>query len=252
MKSWQHLIVCWSLSLFTLSGCSGELEVASKQHTYVDTITPSNQHSRRIVAQQKERIKNDLKEKGLTLYAPIFIRIFKEESELELWVKKDDRKFALFKSWPICKWAGELGPKLREGDRQSPEGFYYVTPSRMNPNSSYHLSMDIGYPNQYDRYHERTGSDIMIHGICGSLGCYAMTNPVIEEIWVLSESALGSGQPFFRVHVFPFRMNEKNMERHKDSKWIEFWENLKEGYDFFENKKYPPDVSVKESLYTFN
>ena len=192
-----------------------------------------------------------LHERNLRPGVPIFIRIFKEESELEMWVRGSNGTFEHLISWPICKWSGTLGPKLQEGDRQSPEGFYYVTPSRMNPNSNYHLAFDVGYPNEYDRSHGRTGSEIMVHGICGSLGCFAMTNPLMDEIWLMATGALEEGQPFFRVHIFPFRMTDENMERHGNSKWKEFWENLREGYEYFEERRRPPEVSVNEGNYIF-
>ncbi|MCB0711568.1 MAG: murein L,D-transpeptidase [Ignavibacteriae bacterium] len=213
---------------------------------------PSNQKSQTIVRYQKENLAKILRKKNVPLGAPIFIRIFKEENELEMWAEKDGEAFVLLTTWPICKWSGKLGPKLREGDRQSPEGFYYVTPSQMNPESNYHLAFDLGYPNAYDKSYGRTGSDIMVHGICGSLGCFAMTNPYIEEIWTMADAALRSGQSFFRVHIFPFRMSPENMERHHNLEWQEFWENLREGYDYFEREGRPPEVSVQNKEYVFN
>lgn len=134
----------------------------------------------------------------------------------------------------------------------APEGFYYVTPKQLNPYSSYHLSFNLGYPNAYDRAHKRTGSALMVHGNCVSIGCYAMTNEKIEEIYTLVHSALENGQSFFRVHVFPFKMTTENMNNHKDSQWFEFWSNLKQGYDYFENHNHvPPNVMVQNSTYIF-
>ena len=191
-----------------------------------------------------------LRVKGLRWGAPVFIRIFKEEKELELWVD-DGKQFKHFKTWPICKYSGTLGPKLKEGDRQAPEGFYFVPRSRMNPRSRFHLSFNLGYPNAYDRAHKRTGSALMVHGNCVSIGCYAMTDPGIEEIYSLSDAALQKGQRFFRVHAFPFRMTEANMKRHGVSKWINEWKNLKGGYDWFEKAKHPPNVTVSGEQYLF-
>ncbi len=202
----------------------------------------------------KERVIPELKAqfsaKGMELGQPIFIRIFKETSELELWVKTNDQ-FELFKNYPICNFSGLLGPKLKEGDHQSPEGFYYVTPKHMNPNSTYHLSFNVGFPNKYDQSHERTGSYLMVHGDCVSIGYYAMSDKNIEEIYLVAKAALNSGQPFFRTHLFPFRMNEENMEKHKDNQWMSFWHNLKQGYDIFENSKVPPNVEVADKQYVF-
>jgi murein L,D-transpeptidase YafK len=187
---------------------------------------------------------------NLRFGAPIFVRIFKESRQLELWIENADH-FELFKTYDICTFSGHLGPKLRTGDLQSPEGFYFVTPGRMNPVSEFHLSFNLGYPNAYDRARDRTGSALMVHGDCVSIGCYAMTDAGIEEIYTLADAALRSGQPFFRVHVFPFRMTARNMQRHHNSKWREYWENLKEGYDFFERTGRPPNVEVQGDRYVF-
>jgi murein L,D-transpeptidase YafK len=182
---------------------------------------------------------------------PIFIRIFKEEAELEVWMKAEGQ-YQLIQTYPICAFSGELGPKQKEGDRQSPEGFYYVTKNRLNPNSRFHLSFNLGYPNRYDRAHGRTGSFLMVHGDCVSIGCYAMTDSKIEEIYELVEQALAEGQKIIRVHAFPFRMTVENMQRHYGDKWYNFWENLQEGYDWFEEKKIPPNVTVKQKKYMFD
>ena len=189
--------------------------------------------------------------KGLLWGAPVFIRIFKEEKELELWVD-DGKVFKHFKTWPICKYSGTLGPKLKEGDGQAPEGFYFVPRSRMNPRSRFHLSFNLGYPNAYDRAHKRTGSALMVHGNCVSIGCYAMTDELIEEIYSLCDAALMNGQSFFRVHAFSFRMTEANMKRHGVSKWINEWENVKGGYDWFEKVKRPPNVTLNGKQYLFS
>ncbi len=191
-----------------------------------------------------------LRAKGLRWGAPVFIRIFKEEKQLELWVD-DGKQFKLLKAWPICKFSGALGPKLKEGDGQAPEGFYFVPRARMNPHSRFHISFNLGYPNSYDRAHGRTGSALMVHGNCVSIGCYAMTDPRIEEIYSLCDAALQNGQRFFRVHCFPFRMTEVNMKKHRKSKWIKEWQNLKVGYDWFEKTKRPPNVEVRGKRYTF-
>ena len=194
----------------------------------------------------------ELARKGFQLGDPLFIRIFKESSELEVWLQNSGGEFSLFKVYPICRWSGKLGPKLKEGDRQSPEGFYFVSPGRMNPNSDFHLSFDLGFPNEYDQHHERTGSYLMVHGDCVSIGCYAMTDNGIEEIYTLADAALENGQKLFRVHAFPFRMTDERMDQlDEDGKWFEFWANLKEGYDFFEMLQQPPNVTVEDGKYGF-
>ena len=182
----------------------------------------------------------------------VFIRIFKQEHILELWTKaKDSKKFHLYKSYEICTWSGSLGPKLKEGDGQSPEGFYTVGSSQLKPDSSYHRAFNIGFPNEYDKAKKRTGSFIMVHGNCVSIGCYAMTDKLIEEIYYLVESALNTGQEKFSIHIFPFRMNSPNLLKYKNNKWLSFWENLKEGHDLFEQNHIPPVVSVTDKSYSF-
>jgi murein L,D-transpeptidase YafK len=188
-----------------------------------------------------------------SLSAPVFVRIFKDSKHLEVWVEREkEGRFKLFKTYEICTFSGSLGPKLTEGDLQSPEGFYFVTPERMNPASRFHLSFNLGYPNTYDRAHGRTGSALMVHGSCVSIGCYAMTDAGIEEIYALTDAALRAGQPFFRVHVFPFALTDERLREQRGFRWREFWENLKEGYDYFEREGRPPNVRVRASRYVFD
>ena len=204
----------------------------------------------RVAKKVSPRLKEELGARGLVFGKPVFIRVFKEERELELWIKKED-SFILFRNYAIAAMSGKLGPKLIEGDGQAPEGFYYVPKSKMNPRSLYHLSFNIGFPNSYDRVHDRTGSFIMVHGDEQSIGCFAMTDEKIEEIYTLCDAALAGGQPYFRVHCFPFRMSETRMKREEEHQWGVFWKNLKEGYDWFEKKKIPPNVEVEEKRYVF-
>jgi murein L,D-transpeptidase YafK len=193
-----------------------------------------------------------LAKKGMTQEAPILVRIFKEESQLEVWKEKADGRFHHFKTYPICNWSGELGPKVREGDKQSPEGFYTVTAGQMNPNSQFHLSFNLGYPNDYDKVNGRTGSALMVHGDCRSAGCFAMTDALIEEIYALARESFTAGQTRFHVHAFPFRMTPENMKRHSDSRWYSFWKTLKVGYDDFELTRIPPKVAVCSRQYLVN
>jgi murein L,D-transpeptidase YafK len=193
-----------------------------------------------------------LGKKGMDPSQPIFIRIFKEESELEIWKQRADGHFYLFKSYPICAWSGTLGPKLQQGDKQAPEGFYRVARTQMNPNSQFFLSFNLGYPNAYDRAHGRTGDALMVHGKCTSAGCYAMTDALMEEIYALARDAFSGGQETIHVHAFPFRMTDANMARHKDNKWAPFWRTLKEGYDHFEYARRTPEVAVCARRYNVN
>lgn len=200
----------------------------------------------------KPALQRDLTAKGLHLGDPVFIRIFKQERQLELWVRnREDGRYKHFRTWPVVAMSGALGPKLAEGDRQAPEGFYFVPKSRMKPDSRYHLAFNLGYPNAFDRAHGRTGSFIMVHGNRVSIGCFAMTDPKIEEIYTLCDTALNKGQPFFRVHVFPFRMTDTRLTQTSGHQWHDFWSNLKQGYDWFEQKRVPPDTTVKDLRYAF-
>lgn len=190
------------------------------------------------------------------LSSELFIRIIKTTAQkdkgvLEMWKRGTNGTFHLDRSFDICTWSGALGPKLKEGDGQSPEGFYFIKPSSLNPNSSYHLSFNLGFPNAYDRAHGRTGSFLMVHGNCGSIGCYAMTDEGIEEIYEDVEEAFAGGQSVIRVHVFPFEMTEDTLEAHKGSPNYAFWENLKTGWDWFEQNRIPPNVKVADKTYRF-
>jgi len=204
------------------------------------------------IKRNSPHLKKQLAKKGLTLGAPIFIRIFKESKTLEIWVKQTNQPtYKLFKSWPIAAMSGTLGPKTKEGDRQAPEGFYYVSRRQMKPDSKYHLAFNIGYPNTYDLTQASTGSFIMVHGNCVSIGCFAMTDPGIEEIYTLCALALKNGQPFFRVHIFPFPMSDERLSLEKNSPHFAFWKNLQSGYTYFETHHRPPNVTVKNKIYCF-
>jgi murein L,D-transpeptidase YafK len=211
---------------------------------------PSSERSREAVARLRPGLEAALAEKGLRFGAPVYIRIFKEDKKLELWVE-DGERYRLFREFEICAYSGGVGPKIESGDWQSPEGFYRVTPDRLNPSSRFHLSIDLGFPNEYDRSHGRTGDLLMIHGACASSGCYAMTDSGIEAIYALVDAALRGGQPAVAVHIFPFRMTEENMEFWGQHPWAEFWKNLKSGHDRFEATGRPPAVRVRDGRYVF-
>ena len=193
-----------------------------------------------------------IEQKGMAKESPILARIFKEESELEIWKQDSAGRFALLKSYPICRWSGELGPKIKEGDRQAPEGFYTITPAQMNPNSAYYLSFNMGYPNAFDRAHGRTGAQLMVHGDCSSRGCYAMTDEQISEIYALARESFFGGQQAFQIQAYPFRMTPINMAKHRNSPHFAFWKMLKQGYDHFEVSRLQPKVNVCDRRYVFN
>lgn len=185
---------------------------------------------------------------GVTSGSPVFLRIFKAESELELWVQKG-AAFVRVATYPVCHWTGTLGPKLREGDKQSPEGFYSVTQRQMRHSGRWRKAFNLGFPNALDQRLQRTGSYILLHGGCSSTGCFAMTDPVMAQIHDIAQAALRGGQQRIHVHVFPFRMTDRQMDRHGDHVSLPFWRDLKAGYDAFERTHVPPSISVCEKRY---
>jgi murein L,D-transpeptidase YafK len=193
-----------------------------------------------------------MQEKGMSKSDPILIRTYKQEAEFEVWKKAPNGEYALLKTFPMCRWSGQLGPKRKEGDRQAPEGYYSITPAQLNPNSHYHLSYDVGYPNAYDRAHGGTGSYIMVHGDCSSAGCFSMTDKQIEDIYALVREAQSGGQKEVQMESFPFRFTPANMARHRLSPNMPFWKNLKEGADRFELTHQEPKVGVCQGRYTFD
>ncbi len=241
-----------SLALFLVLLVTGVAIIATLNRNHLSVLFGGSSAD---IAEVEHRVRPDLSSRlasaGLELGARSFIRVFKEEHHLEVWMQAEDT-FVLFDTYEICNFSGDLGPKLREGDRQSPEGFYAVDSSAMNPNSSYHLSFNLGFPNQYDRAHDRTGSFLMIHGDCVSVGCYAMTDEGIEEIYLIVDAAHRAGQSHVPVHAFPFRMSQDRLAREQGSQWYPYWRNLKTGYDLFELNKVPPKVSVREKQYVFD
>ena len=190
--------------------------------------------------------------KNMDLQSPILVRLFKQEAELEVWKQDRTGRFELLKTYPICRWSGDLGPKVREGDRQAPEGFYAISPSQMNPQSAYYLSFNTGYPNAYDRSLGHTGSELMVHGDCSSRGCYAMTDEQIAEIYSLGRESFFGGQKSFQFQAYPFKMTPVNMARHRNNPNMPFWKMIKEGYDHFEVTRQEPKVDFCEKKYVFD
>jgi murein L,D-transpeptidase YafK len=213
-----------------------------------DSITPTG----RSQAPISEKTLAEIDAKHMDKDSPILARIFKEEAEMEIWKKNRDGEFALLKTYPICRWSGDLGPKKKQGDRQAPEGFYTITPGQMNPASNYYLAFNTGFPNAYDRAWGYTGSELMVHGDCSSRGCYAMTDEQIQEIYALARESFFGGQKSFQLEAFPFRMTAMNMAKHRDNPNFAFWKMIKEGYDHFEATHQEPKVAVCEKRYVFN
>jgi murein L,D-transpeptidase YafK len=230
----KRILLMIGMALASISAYSVEITSNSKVDRIIREVTPG--------------LKKELQAKNLTYGNPIFIRIFKSTSILEVWVQKQE-KFELFKIYYICAYSGGLGPKTKRGDHQAPEGFYAVRPDSLNPWSKYHLSFNLGYPNEYDRQQGYTGDALMVHGKCVSIGCYAMGDKYIAEIYTLAVAAFKSGQPFFRVHVFPFVLDDETLGEFKDHKWYSFWKGLQPGYAYFNQHKIPPNIIVKNKRY---
>lgn len=204
----------------------------------------------RAAARVRPALERDLAAQNLQFGAPVLLRLFKLERELEVWVRGGDTRFALFRTYPICTFSGTLGPKQKVGDLQAPEGFYTVARGQLNPASSYHLSFNLGYPNAFDRAHGRTGSLLMVHGNCVSIGCYAMGDEAIEDIYTLLDAALAGGQTAAQVHAFPFRFDRSDVDaRLADPQWGGFWADLRSGWDAFEQTRHAPQIKVRDKRY---
>lgn len=219
---------------FMIAGCSGGL----------DALDPSTEITPKLA--------REIKAKGFDQQDAVLIRIFKEESELEVWKRKASGQYALFKTYPICRWSGKLGPKTKIGDRQAPEGFYQVNMGLLNPKSQYYLSFNLGYPNRLESALGYSGEALMVHGACSSSGCYAMTDPQMAELYPVILKAMKSGQRSFQVQAYPFHMTAANMARHAGDPNMRFWQNLKQGYDAFARTKREVSVAVCEGRYQFN
>ncbi|MGE3149506.1 MAG: L,D-transpeptidase family protein [Pseudorhodoplanes sp.] len=235
----------WARALVAGGVVAAAIALASCQ---TEGITPSTKAMRPL----SDAMIADIERKNMEKTSPILVRLFKQEAELEVWKEDRSGHYALLKTYPICRWSGELGPKIKEGDRQAPEGFYSITPAQMNPNSAYYLSFNLGYPNAFDRALGRTGSQLMVHGDCSSRGCYAMTDEQIAEIYALGRESFFGGQRAFQVQAYPFRMTAANMAKHRNNPNMPFWRMIKQGYDAFEVTKLEPKVDVCEKRYVFN
>ena len=189
--------------------------------------------------------------KGTTPSAPLVLRAYKKEAEIEVWKQNAAGRFVYIKSFPICRWSGQLGPKMYPGDRQTPEGVYDIPARQMNPNSHYYLSFDTGFPNAYDRAHGASGSAVMVHGTCSSMGCFAMTDRQVGELYAIARDALKGGQPAFQFQSYPFHMSAKNMALYRTDANIDFWRQLKEGSDRFESTGEILRTSVVGGRYAF-
>lgn len=221
-----------------LAGCNGE-QMSLANNARANKPVP-------------EKLVAEIQKKDMDLQSPILIRLFKQEAELEVWKQTRSGDYALLQTYPICRWSGDLGPKIREGDRQAPEGFYNITPGQMNPQSAYYLSFNMGYPNAFDKALGRTGSQLMVHGDCSSRGCYAMTDEQISDIYALGRESFFGGQRGFQVQAYPFRMTPVNLAKHRNNPNMPFWKMIKVGYDHFEVTHREPKVDFCEKKYVFD
>lgn len=189
----------------------------------------------------------------------VFFRVFKRDQVLEVWARnRGTGSFRLLKTYPVCKLSGQMGPKRRQGDGQIPEGFYEI--DLLNPQSNYHLSMRVDYPNAVDRAREGgrapLGGDIYIHGGCATIGCVPVTDRWIEEIYLIALGARDAGQATIPVHLFPTRLDDAGMRwlaRTYGTAFVDypFWQNLREGYQLFETSRLVPGVAYDGARYTF-
>jgi len=243
--SWDKTLKLWDLQTGQLQSTIDLQSPTFWPNGYRNFFSGVSATKRADPAQVEER----LKEKGLKRGSPVFLRIFKGDLEAEVWMKRGER-YELFATYPICAWSGQLGPKVHEGDLQAPEGFYSIGKDQLNPNSHYHRAFNLGYPNALDRAHNRTGANLMVHGGCASVGCIAMTDAAIDELWLLVTAALDNGQERVPAHVFPFRMTDERMAAFAWHPWADFWRDMKPAHDLFERSHIPPRISVCNARYS--
>ena len=221
-----------------------------------DSEQPPTKAAKKLPAKATKKLPPELlsllQQKNMPLHSPILVRVFKEEAELEVWKQDTTGRFQILKTYPVCRWSGDLGPKLWEGDGQTPEGFYSVTPGQMNPHSNYYLAINTGFPNRFDRANTRDGSLVMIHGDCRSAGCFAMTDEQISEVYSLARDTFEGGRPSFQIQSYPFRLTPANLARHRNNPNLAFWKMLKTGSDHFEATHFEPKVDVCNRLYVFD
>src|SRR5208282_4054532 len=234
----------WRVAALGLTVASGAL-LAGCDDSYLDT-GPGRSEQPISSATLTEMAKIDT-----TPSSPVLIRTYKKEAELEIWKMASDGRYALLKTYPICRWSGQLGPKKTEGDMQVPEGFYTIAPGQMNPNSHYYLAFNVGYPNAYDRAYGRTGGSVMVHGVCSSAGCFSMTDEQVADIYAIARDAFRGGQREIQLQSYPFRMTAENMAKYRLDLNIDFWKELKNGSDHFEVAKTEPSVLICGKHYVF-
>ncbi len=234
----------WRLAALSLFGVAGAM-LAGCDDTYLPQGSGrSEQPISSAALEQMTKI-------DTTPSSPVLIRTYKKEAELEIWKMNSQGQYALLKTYPMCRWSGQLGPKKREGDLQVPEGFYTITPGQLNPNSHYYLAFNVGYPNAYDKAYGRDGGNVMVHGVCSSAGCFSMTDEQVADIYAIARDAFRGGQREIQLQSYPFRMTPENLAKYRLDPNIAFWKEIKKGSDYFEVTKTEPNVLVCDKHYVF-
>lgn len=211
---------------------------------------PDSKLAKDVRAKVWPKLQGELTEKGLNINSSLYLRVFKEESALEIWIRSG-REYQFFKSYNICYFSGGLGTKTRSGDGKSPEGFYIITPAQLHPVSSYYLAINIGYPNKLEQLKGYTGDAIMVHGHCASIGCYAMTDDGIAEIYTLVYKNFESGRQKIHLDIFPFRMDRGYLSKYATSSYLPCWKSMQPGYDLFEKNHIPAVAVIRKKAYAF-
>jgi len=203
------------------------------------------------VAAREADLARQFEARDLKLGSPIFIRVYKQTSEMELWVQQGPR-FVLYKTYGICRWSGGLGPKFYEGDRQSPEGLYRITAADLIVNQRWDRAMEINYPNTFDVLNGRSGSHILIHGKCGSIGCFAIQDKNVEDVYGAVRAALRNGQAYIPVLSLPFRFGKLTPSKEQTLQLNEFWTDLRRADLLFERDRLPPVAYICDGRYYFS
>ncbi|TCC87140.1 L,D-transpeptidase family protein [Pedobacter hiemivivus] len=243
MKTYLKLILLFSIT----SPAFAQSEFKTKQLSFERVKT--------AYTEKWTNLQKELTQAGIKGAFKLYLAAYKSEGKLELWLQSGKEKtYKLFKTYNFCAHSGMLGPKIKEGDLQTPEGFYSI--NVFNPESKFHLSLGVDYPNEIDTQRsgqEKPGGDIYIHGNCVTVGCIPLTDEKIKEVYVLAVEAKNAGQLQIPVHVFPFKMTQQNLNKYlvQFPAQKAFWKNLQPGYAYFERHNVPPNILMQKDKYLF-
>ncbi len=212
---------------------------------------------RNAYAEKGNALQKELKKAGITSNFEVYMAAYKSEGKFELWLKGvGQNQFELFKTYNFCAHSGTIGPKVLEGDGQTPEGFYKI--NVFNPESSYHLSLGLNYPNKVDLARtgkdNKAGNDIYIHGNCVTIGCIPLSDEKIKEVYLIAIEARNGGQKDIPVSIFPFKLTEDNLKKHgaQFPTQVTFWKTLQVGYAYFDKYKTLPKITQEKGGYVVN